>query len=415
MKIISEHQSNDNLTPKWGAVWAMSLCAMVLVASEFLPVSLLTPIASELHITEGHAGQTISISGLFALVTSLFLTSIIGGTDRRNVLLFFTALMALSGIVVSLAPNVTILMVGRAILGICIGGFWSMSAATAMRLVPTKAVPKAVSILNGGAALSSTIAAPMGSYLGSIIGWRGAFFCVVPIAGIAFIWQWFSVPKLPVATIEKSRGQIVTVLQLMTKPVVAFGMVSVVLLFIGQFSLFTYLRPFLETATKVHIGTMSLVLLAMGVSGLFGTFMISYSMNKRMYSLLVTMPFLMVLSAIALLVFGTYLPLVFALITIWGFLTTASPTGWWIWLSKTLPDEAEAGGGLMVAIMQLAITLGAGIGGVIFDSSGYKNTFLFSASVLAAATLTTLLTWLLNKRLSLTLSSNHQAFVETTN
>lgn len=169
-------KENENITPLWSAVWAMSLCAMVLVASEFMPVSLLTPLATDLTITEGYAGQSISISGLFALVTSLFLTSIIGHTNRRTVLLFFTILMGISGIVVANAPNAMILMIGRALLGICIGGFWSMSAATIMRLVPSHLVPKALAILNGGNALSTMIAAPLGSFLGGIIGWRGAFF-----------------------------------------------------------------------------------------------------------------------------------------------------------------------------------------------------------------------------------------------
>lgn len=160
----------ENTNHYWGAVWVMALCAFVLIASEFMPVSLLTPLASDLNITEGHAGQTISISGLFALVTSLFLTTIIGHIDRKKVLLFFTLLMGISGVIVAFAPNSIILMVGRALLGICIGGFWSMSAATIMRLVPIESVPKALSILNGGNALATIIAAPLGSYLGGIIG-----------------------------------------------------------------------------------------------------------------------------------------------------------------------------------------------------------------------------------------------------
>ena len=40
----------------WGAVLAMSLGAFALVASEFMPVSLLTPIAGDLHVSEGQAG-----------------------------------------------------------------------------------------------------------------------------------------------------------------------------------------------------------------------------------------------------------------------------------------------------------------------------------------------------------------------
>ena len=51
----------------------MTLCVFVLIASEFMPVSLLTPIAGDLHMTEGQAGQAISISGIFTVLTSLFI------------------------------------------------------------------------------------------------------------------------------------------------------------------------------------------------------------------------------------------------------------------------------------------------------------------------------------------------------
>ena len=47
--------------------------------------------------------------------------------------------------------------------------------------------------------------------------------------------------------------------------------------------------------------------------------------------------------------------------------------------------EAEAGGGLMVAIIQLAITMGASIGGLFFDTLGYEATFVFSSACLACS------------------------------
>src|SRR4051812_26323483 len=120
-------------SPAWGAVLAMALCCTVLVASEFMPVSLLTPIASDLHMTEGQAGQAISVSGVFAVLTSLFISGMTAGRDRRSVLLALTLLMIVSGSVVALAPNYATLMAGRAVLGIAIGGFWSMSTAAVMR------------------------------------------------------------------------------------------------------------------------------------------------------------------------------------------------------------------------------------------------------------------------------------------
>ncbi len=383
----------NSTKPSWSAVWAMSLCAMVLIAAEFLPVSLLTPMAADLAITEGQAGQTIAISGFFALLTSLLLTSVIGNTDRRYLLLFFTALLALSAALVALSSNVFLILCGRALLGICIGGFWSMSAAVVMRLVPENAIPKALAILNGGNALAMTIAAPLGSFLGGIIGWRGAFFCIVPIALSAFIWQWYSVPSLPSQPARLQQKSANNVFMLLTRWPVVLGMLSVLLFFIGQFALFTYLRPFLEIVTGVDVGQLSLLLLVMGFCGLIGTLVAGRLLKNRLCSILIATPFFMMLTALALILLGASLVATFMLIALWGFFATAAPVAWWTWLSKTLPDSAEAGGGLMVAVIQLAITLGAATGGWVFDAYGIASSFSLSAVILFSASLMAFITW----------------------
>lgn len=371
----------------WGAVLAMSLAAFALVASEFMPVSLLTPLAADLRITEGQAGQSIAISGAFALLTSLCLTSVVGRLDRKTLLLALTGLMIASGTVAAFAPNYPLFMVGRALIGVAIGGFWSMSAATAMRLVPTADVPRALAILNGGNALATVIAAPAGSYLGGVIGWRGAFFCLVPVATLALAWLWFSLPALR----PENRQAPASMFALLKRPAVFLGMAAASLFFMGQFALFTYLRPFLETVTRVDVATLSLMLLVLGVAGFIGTTLIGSVLKARMYPVLIAIPLIMAAIAAALLVVGQSVAATTVLLAIWGLVATAAPVGWWTWLARTLPRDAEAGGGLMVAVVQLAIMLGATGGGLLFDASGHGATFGFSAAVLVAASVLALL------------------------
>lgn len=380
-------EERKEMNSSWSSVWAMALCAFVLVASEFMPVSLLTPIASDLNITEGVAGQSITASGLFGLITSLFLTTIIGKTDRKKVMLFFTFLMGISGLMVAFAPNTLVFMLGRILLGVCIGGFWGMSAATAMRLVPSKSVPKALAVINGGNALATTIAAPLGSFLGSIIGWRGAFFCIVPIAVIVFIWQYKELPNLPARHSYGHRPKLSSVFKLFNNWKVALGMVSTMLFFMGVFALFTYLRPFLERETGLDVEILSLSLLTLGVTGLIGTFIIGHLLKTRLFSLLIVIPFLMMFLSLGFILFGHNVIVVFILMGLWGLFATSAPVAWWTWLSKTLPNDAEAGGGLMVAVIQMAITLGAALGGLLFDAYGYEITFVFSAIILAIGAL----------------------------
>lgn len=372
----------------WSGVFAMSLCVFALIASEFMPVSLLTPIAADLHVTEGMAGRGIAISGAFAVLTSLSISWLAGSMDRKTLLLALTALMAVSGAVVALAANYWGYMIGRALIGVVIGGFWAMSAAMAMRLVPIQQVPRALAIFNGGNALATVIAAPLGSYLGSIMGWRGAFSCLVPVAAIALVWQWISLPSMKARERSPGSGNVFKVLKNRS---VALGMAACGAFFMGQFALFTYVRPFLETVTHVNVSTLSLILLVIGVAGFIGTVLIGAVLKRSLYGTLVAIPIFMAAIALALIPFGAWVATAVVLLGLWGLMATSAPVGWWSWIAEAMPHNAEAGGGLMVAVIQLAIALGSTVGGLLFDSAGYRSTFMASAAVLLFAAFLTFL------------------------
>lgn len=365
----------------WGGVLAMTLCVFALIASEFMPVSLLTPLAADLGVSEGLAGYGIAISGAFAVLTSLSISRLAGNINRRTLLLMLTALMAVSGLVVALAPNYLVYMTGRVLIGVVIGGFWSLSAATAMRLVPAAKVPRALAIFNSGNALATVVAAPLGSYLGGMIGWRGAFLCLVPVAAVAFAWQWACLPSMAAESRRTHGG----VLALLRKRAAALGMMACGAFFMGQFALFTYVRPFLERVTRAGDTAVPLVLLAIGVSGLLGTLAVGAFIRRGLYRTPVSIPALMALIALALVPLGPHLWPTAALLSAWGLLATAAPVGWWSWLARTFTDNAEAGGGLMVAVVQCSIALGATVGGLLFDSFGFASTFLASAGLLLVA------------------------------
>ena len=367
----------------------MTLCVFVLIASEFMPVSLLTPIARDLGVTEGLAGQGIAISGALAVLTSLTLSTLAGNVNRKFLLLGMTVLMAVSGIVIAIAPNYPVYMLGRALIGVVIGGFWSMSAATAIRLVPQQQVPRALAIFNGGNALATVVAAPLGSYLGATVGWRGAFLCLVPLAIAAFIWQCISLPPMESDKKQMPKG---SVLRLFSVSIVPTGLLACGLFFMGQFALFTYVCPFLETVTSVGTSGLSLILLAIGVAGFVGTIIVTTFLNARFYQTLIMIPLLMAAIAGMLLLVGHNIWAVAVLLSLWGLLATAAPTGWWTWIARALPEDAEAGGGVMVAVIQLSIALGSTAGGLVFDSLGWRSAFGLSSLLLLGAVAMTFVT-----------------------
>jgi predicted MFS family arabinose efflux permease len=385
--IAKEVSETEHHPAHWRGVFAMSLCVFALIASEFMPVSLLTPMAAELRVSEGAVGQGIAISGVFAVLTSLSISTLAGSMNRKALLLGLTAVMALSGTLVALAPNYLLYMIGRALIGVVVGGFWSMSAATAIRLVPASQVPRALAIFNVGNALATVLAAPLGSYLGSIVGWRGAFFCLVPVAVVALVWQWISLPSMQVRERPSAPGNMFSIFSALKSPPIAQGMSACAAFFMGQFILFTYIRPFLERVTRVDVSTLSLVLLLIGAAGFVGTLLIGRVLNGGLYKTLIIIPALMALIALGLIPAGAWIVPAAALLGMWGLLSTSAPVGWWSWVAKAMPHNAEAGGGLMVAVIQLAIAIGSTVGGLLFDAAGYRGTFLVSAAVLILASL----------------------------
>ena len=377
MSTLIKHPSIPN-RQIWAAVGSMAMCAAMLIASEFMPVSLLTPIASDLRASVGMAGQAISISGLFAVVTSLVIPSVTSRLDRRNVLVGLAGLLLVSLVLIAEAGSFTTLMAARALLGITVGGFWSLATATIMRLVPEESLPKALGVLYTGNAVATSFAAPVGSYLGSVIGWRGVFWALVPIVAINLVLLLVTIPSMK----SERSNQNGNVLSLLGRPNVAFAMLGVMLTFGGAFAVFTYFRPFFESYTHVDVAELSMLLLGMGLAGFAGTYGASAIMSKRLYHLLAGLPVALAAVTLALLPAGHNFGAVAALVIAWGAVNAAIPVAWSTWLSKGVKDKPESGGGLMVASIQLSIMVGAELGGTLLDHYSIGATFIGGAALL---------------------------------
>ena len=82
-------QTKEVTRPNWSAVFSVAFCVACLITVEFLPVSLLTPMAQDLGISEGVAGQSVTVTAFVAMFASLFITQVIGAIDRRKVVILF--------------------------------------------------------------------------------------------------------------------------------------------------------------------------------------------------------------------------------------------------------------------------------------------------------------------------------------
>lgn len=378
---IAAREATAPVKPAWRAVYSLGLGVFGLITAEFLPASLLTPMAASLGVTEGMAGQAVTATALVALVSGLLISAATRNIDRRWVLMFFSLLQILSSLLVAFAPTLEVLLAGRLLLGVAIGGFWAMSTATAMRLVPADKIPQALAVIFSSVSVATVVAAPLGSFLGSLIGWRNVFIlCIVPSV-LALLWQLWVLPSMK----PENSGSLGALWRVLRRPGITGGMLATILIFSGHFAFFTYLRPFLETVGQVSVEHISLILLGFGLANFVGTSIAGYLLSRHLRLTLALVPFAMGVLALMMVAFGHLAILDGVLVTLWGFAFGLVPVGWTTWLAHTVPDEAESGGGLMVASVQFAIAVGAAGGGAIFDISGASGVFTGSGLLLVTA------------------------------
>jgi len=369
--------------PAWMAVFSLAMGVFGLLTAEYLPASLLTLMATDLGVSEALAGQAVTVTAVVALFAGLLVPGLTRSIDRRWVLLGFSTLMVASNLLVAVSSSFTVLLLMRILLGIALGGFWSMAAAVAMRLVPSALLPRALSIIFSGIAIGTVVAVPMGSYLGGLYGWRSAFFAAAAVGMVTLAFQSFTLPRLA----PRRPARLRTVLEVLLRPGIAMGMFGCVLVHSGHFAMFTYVRPFLEGTTGIGAQGLSLMLLGFGVANFAGTLLAGKLLERHPLATLVLMPALVGVAALGLVLLPASVPGQAVLVAIWGMAFGGVPVAWSNWVANAVPDQAESAGGMVVASVQSAIATGAAAGGAMFSLGGSAGVFVAAGVLMLLAAL----------------------------
>ncbi len=254
----------------WTPVLAVGLATFSVVTTEMLPVGLLTAIAGTLSVTTGNAGLMISLPALLAALFAPFVVIASGGIDRRVILCGLLVILVMANLTSALAPNLTIMLIARALVGFCMGGIWAIAGGLAARLVPESAVGLATSIIFGGVAAASVLGVPLGAFIGDAIGWRWAFGCMALFSALILVLHLAVIPTLPVAVCANI-GQFFA--QLANRKLLA-GLLLTLLLVTSHFAAFTFVRPLLISVSGFNTQWIGAILFAYGIAGIMGNFLV---------------------------------------------------------------------------------------------------------------------------------------------
>jgi predicted MFS family arabinose efflux permease len=367
----------------WSAVVSIALGSFALVFSEVIPVGLLADISGHLGVSIGIGGLMVVVPAAAAAVAAPLLTLCSARLERRTVLVGLSALVLVSDVIAGVAPGIGVMLAARAVLGICVGGFWVFGAGAAITLVSEQARGTAMAVVSAGIFIATVASLPAASLIGTLTTWRAAFAVAAVFAVIAVAAQLAAVPRLGAGGRVRPRA----LLTVVTRPVSRIGLVAAGAIFFANFAAYTYIGPLLHARAGFGASAITLVLLGFGLAGAAGNFTAGVTVRRHLRATLMDSGLLIAASALLLATVTGARPLIIALVAVWGLGFGAVPVAAQSWMVQAMPANLEGGLALFVSALQGSLAAGSAAGGVIYDAKGPAGALGLAAAVAAAGSL----------------------------
>lgn len=261
------------------AIGAMAAMRFAAVSAEIMPIAVLTPLALDLKISEGFAGQAITMTALFAGIAAPMITILIGQVDRKRVLLLLSLSAIVANLLAVVASGLVVLLLARVLLGVALGGFFGLAAAAVVRILSMRRLGVGMSLVFLGMSGATVLAPPLGTLIESVFGWRSVFLCTGAIAGVGLMLQLAFLPRIP----AREANDIGRVFVLLKRSAIVIGLLVSMVFMGGHIAGFAFIRPRLE-ASGFDTGEIAVCLLGYGVSNVIGMALGGFMADKSLRS-----------------------------------------------------------------------------------------------------------------------------------
>lgn len=366
----------------WLAVLSVMAGIFSIVTTEILPIGLLTPIGDDFGVSDGTAGLMMSVPGIVAAVAAPVVTLSTARIDRRVVLCALVLLLAVADFLAAAAPVYWVVLASRVLVGVIVGGFWSIAAGLAERLVRAESVARATAVIFAAVPLGSVLGVPVGTFIGDHAGWRTAFVVMGVMSVAVFAALLLVVP--PLAPVRAVRPAALS--SLLRHGAVRRILLITFLTVLAHFGAYTYVTPFLEDVTDIGPGAVTGLLLLYGVAGIAGNFLGGVLVASRPRAVFGTATAMMAGATLLLPVLGGSSAGAVALLVVWGIGYGAVPVSTQVWFARAAPQAPEAAAVLFTASFQATLSLGALAGGAVVDHATPSVVMALGGTVVALAT-----------------------------
>lgn len=343
---------------------ALAFAGFITILTEALPAGLLPQISAGLQVSEGLAGQLVTVYAIGSLLAAIPLTALTQNVRRRPLLLTAIAGFVAANTVTTFSDNFSVTMAARFLAGVAAGLLWALLAGYAARMVPGHQKGRAIAVAMVGTPLALSLGVPAGTFLGNYLGWQVCFGIMSVLAMVLMIWVRARLPDFA-GQPEGKRMSLVQVLTMRGVRAVLFAVLAFVL---AHNILYTYIAPFLAAAHMAE--RTDLVLLVFGVASLAGIWLVGVLIDHHLRTMTLASTALFGLAALMLGVAADAPAAVYTAVAAWGLSFGGSATLFQTAIAKTAGDAADVAQSMLVTAWNMAIAGGGIIGGLLLDRLG---------------------------------------------
>ncbi|MGE6260726.1 MFS transporter [Heyndrickxia sporothermodurans] len=345
-------------------IYILAIISFLVGTSEYIISGILDNIAHTLGITIATAGQLIMIFSLVYAIFTPILMALTASMDRRKLMIYSLGLFVIGNILAFAIPGYGWFIVARVIMALGAGMVVVTALTFAAKIASEGKQGSAIATVVMGFTASLIIGVPIGRMTAEAFGWKSVFGGIALLGLLAMMVIFFTLPHIegdkPVPLSQQ--------LSLLRKRKVVIGL-SITFFWLGGYSIaYTYLSPYLLTISGISNKSLSGVLLIFGIASLVGSKFGGYSTDRWgvSFTLVGGMALHIIMLILLSLVNHSYIGVLVILI-LWSFAAWSTGPTQQYNLATIEPELSSVLLGINQSMMQLAMAVGAGIGGIFVE------------------------------------------------
>ncbi|PAF18503.1 MFS transporter [Terribacillus saccharophilus] len=358
-------------------ILAISVISVGLV--ELIVGGILPTIASDLQVSIGQAGQLITVFALVYAVSGPILYTMTANIERKKLLLLTLGIFVLGNVITYMSPSFLFVMIARVITAMSTALIIVLSLTIAAKIVKQQHRAKAIGLIYMGISSSLVLGVPIGIIISDAFGWRMLFLFIGLMALLSMILIAFTLDRIEVEQVQSLKSQ----LKALRNKKMLTAHLTMLFLLAGHYTIYAYFTPFLESELGLNTQWISICYFIFGIAavggGAFGG-SLADKFGSKVSIILVVASFAIILF---LLPFSTVsFPLFIVVMVIWAALSWSLAPPLQNYIVETDAETAGIHQSFNNSALQIGISLGSLVGGVVNGATSSMQTTAHVGSLL---------------------------------